>query len=130
MWKKLLWVGLLISVPLLALAASSAPPWPPVAWVELQLHRDHFEAVVQQARTLHLRPGQQTQMPHGWAACTPGGGLQVGIITADHGHAGITGFLYSEAPVHENTQLDVPSDLFIVGSPLVARWWIAYNNLQ
>ncbi len=70
-----------------------------------------------------------------WARREVDGSVTVSIKTADHGHVGMFGYLFSRRPpmrIGDDAYhpWDVPGDLPFVGDKVADNWWEAYNNLQ
>jgi hypothetical protein len=104
--------------------ASNPPAWPPATWrVRRILFGYELDPLDRTGPSRWPQDGlvEATQEP---------GGLIVSVITNDYGHGGVSGYIYSEFPLHPDEYGLVPSSghLNQVKYRLTDRWWLAFGS--
>jgi len=111
---------------------------------DFYLNRRKYESMVARAKSVSLAPGAQTQTRLDGLVVdierSQSGSYTVTITTVDWHHAGMYGYVFSDAPLtpHPNVNypnyqsVDNPGDMPFVDKAIAGqggRWWAVYNNL-
>ncbi|MFL6333548.1 MAG: hypothetical protein ACJ754_09595 [Pyrinomonadaceae bacterium] len=111
---------------------------------DFYLHRAKYEGVVARAKALPLEPGAQTSAVIEGLKVDVGrgasGSYTVTITTADWHHAGLYGYVYSDAPLAprpdsnypDQQGVENPGDMPFAEREIIGqggRWWTVYNDL-
>jgi hypothetical protein len=111
---------------------------------DFYLNRGKYESIVARSKALPLAPGEQTHTSFDGLGVDIGrnseGSYTVTITTVDRGHAGASGYVFSDEPLtpHPNanypeySSVENPGDMPFSDTPIVGqggRWWSVYNNL-
>jgi hypothetical protein len=111
---------------------------------DFYLNRGKYESIVARAKSVSLAPGAQTQTHLDGLVVDIGrsqsGSYTITITTVDWHHAGMYGYVFSDAQLtpHANVNypdyqsVDNPGDMPFVDKAIMGqggRWWAVYNNL-
>jgi hypothetical protein len=113
--------------------------------VDFYLHQRRYERIVAMSKGFPLAVGAETQTTLDGlkvdVARNTSGTYTITITTVDWHHAGVYGYVFSDAPLspHPNSNypneqsVDNPGDLPFVNKSILGqnnRWWSVYNNLN
>ena len=100
-------------------------------------HRAQYNQIIREVRS---HPGQAEGHAYfnGVAVywtCVATNTYTVTLVTADGGHLGKAGYLYSDGPLVRKTgdsytDVDAPGDLWMLGIEVAPHWWTVSNNLN
>jgi len=113
--------------------------------VDFYWRRAKYESIVAQAKAVPLSPGAQTQARlDGFKVdieVNSRGSYTLTITTRDLHHAGVYGYVFSDAPLaaHPNPNypdlpaVDSPGNMPFADKPILGQhghWWSVYNDLD
>ncbi|RYE83086.1 MAG: hypothetical protein EOO75_19785 [Myxococcales bacterium] len=136
-WPR--WLALVVLVPVVALGAILMV-LDPAGRIDFFLHRAHYEEVVQ---TMKARPegsaGHVDQATFGEMVVTArhegAGQHTIALRAHDHGHAGTTGYLYSDTLLRRiegdpDFAAQAPDGPWTLGKQVAPHWWVVSNRLD
>jgi hypothetical protein len=138
--KALIWICAVGCIVAVSGYVSWIVYWGVPGRIDFLRHHSRYEAIV---KAMRARPpiaeGTTDFVRFGpidaFAAPDEAGHLTITLVTADWGHLGKAGYLFTEAepvPVEGDPYCDVdaPGDLWKLGAHVAPHWWLLSNNLQ